>query len=170
MQLFKSFCDIIINEIKCFNKVGKFIIFIFVLMIYTYKLFKHFHLQVKSSVCQQNTVTECIFYLLDPSTDAGGGQLLLIFIDLVSTNILLAMLGFLLSQKGHADFCFKLSWLFCFIYSELHFYFFDDLHLQIIASISPKASVENSSAQWAIFLYNNITHHILSNHNLSSFI
>ncbi len=30
--------------------------------------------------------------------------------------------------------------------------FFDDLHLQIIASISPKASVENSSAQWAIFL------------------
>ncbi len=32
----------------------------------------------------------------------------------------------------------------------LHFYF-DDLHLQIIESISPKASVENSSVQWAIF-------------------
>ncbi len=31
-------------------------------------------------------------------------------------------------------------------------FFFDDLHFQIIASISPKASVENSSAQWAIFL------------------
>ncbi len=31
-------------------------------------------------------------------------------------------------------------------------FFFDDLHLQIIESISPKASVENSSAQWAIFL------------------
>ncbi len=31
------------------------------------------------------------------------------------------------------------------------FFFFYDLHLQIIASISPKASVENSSAQWAIF-------------------
>ncbi len=31
--------------------------------------------------------------------------------------------------------------------------FGDDLHLQIIASISPKASVENSSAQWAIFLF-----------------
>ncbi len=31
------------------------------------------------------------------------------------------------------------------------FYFFDDLHLQIIKSISPKASVENSSAHWAIF-------------------
>ncbi len=30
--------------------------------------------------------------------------------------------------------------------------FFDDLHLQIIQNISPKASVENSSAQWAIFL------------------
>ncbi len=29
--------------------------------------------------------------------------------------------------------------------------FWDNLHLQIIASISPKASVENSSAQWAIF-------------------
>ncbi len=30
------------------------------------------------------------------------------------------------------------------------FFFFDDLHLQIIESISPKASVGNSSAQWAI--------------------
>ncbi len=28
---------------------------------------------------------------------------------------------------------------------------FDDLQLQIIESISPKASVENSSTQWAIF-------------------
>ncbi len=34
------------------------------------------------------------------------------------------------------------------IYSD---FFGDDLHLQIIAIISPKASVENSSAQWAIF-------------------
>ncbi len=33
------------------------------------------------------------------------------------------------------------------IYSE---FFLDDLHLQIIATISPKTSVENSSAQWAI--------------------
>ncbi len=32
------------------------------------------------------------------------------------------------------------------------FLFFDDLHLQIIESISPKASVQNSSAQWTIFL------------------
>ncbi len=32
------------------------------------------------------------------------------------------------------------------------FFYFDDLHLQIIESISPKASVENSSAQCAIFL------------------
>ncbi len=31
-------------------------------------------------------------------------------------------------------------------------YFFDNLHLQIIGSISPKASVENSSALWAILL------------------
>ncbi len=31
------------------------------------------------------------------------------------------------------------------------FFYFDDLHLQLIESISPKASVENSSAQWAIF-------------------
>ncbi len=30
-------------------------------------------------------------------------------------------------------------------------FFLDDLHLQIIAIISPKASVENSSTQWAIF-------------------
>ncbi len=32
------------------------------------------------------------------------------------------------------------------------FFYFDDLHLQIIESISPKVSVDNSSAQWAIFL------------------
>ncbi len=37
----------------------------------------------------------------------------------------------------------------CFIL----FFFFDNLQLQIIESISPKASVENSSAQWAIFYY-----------------
>ncbi len=30
---------------------------------------------------------------------------------------------------------------------------FGDLHLQITESISPKASVENSSAQWAIFIF-----------------
>ncbi len=34
-----------------------------------------------------------------------------------------------------------------------HFILIDDLHLQFFESISPKASVENSSAQWAIFLY-----------------
>ncbi len=35
----------------------------------------------------------------------------------------------------------------------LIFFYFDDLYIQIIESISPKASVENSSAQWAIFFY-----------------
>ncbi len=36
---------------------------------------------------------------------------------------------------------------------EILFFYFDDLHLQIIESISPKASkLENLSAQWAIFL------------------
>ncbi len=36
-----------------------------------------------------------------------------------------------------------------YFYSEFDIYFFvDDLHLQIIASISSKASVENSSALW----------------------
>ncbi len=68
---------------------------------------------IKSSICQQSTVTECILNLLDPSTAWGEGeQLLHIFIDLMSTNILLAMLGFPLSQKRHADFCFKPSGLF----------------------------------------------------------
>ncbi len=38
---------------------------------------------------------------------------------------------------------------FYFIY--LFIYYFDDLHLQIIESISPKASVTNSSAHLAIF-------------------
>ncbi len=37
------------------------------------------------------------------------------------------------------------------------FFIFNDLHLQIIESISPKASVENSSAQLAILFY---TYHI----------
>ncbi len=86
---------------------------------------------VKSNICEQRTVTECILILLDPSTALrrGGGQLLAIFIDLVCTNILhvLAMLGFLLSQKRHADFCFKPSGLF---------FFFDDLHLQIIMTMT----------------------------------
>ncbi len=52
----------------------------------------------------------------------GDGQLLAIFIDLVSTNILLAMLGFPLSQKRHADFCFKPSRLF-FIFLFIQNYF-----------------------------------------------
>ncbi len=39
---------------------------------------------------------------------------------------------------------------FYFIYFLI--FYFDDLNLQIIESIFPKASVENSSAQWAIFL------------------
>ncbi len=38
--------------------------------------------------------------------------------------------------------------LSCFLF------FIDDLYLQIIDSISPKTSVKNSSAQWAIFLLN----------------
>ncbi len=89
------------NEIQCFNKVGNlsFSCFVF-LMIYTYKYIPSistiFH-WVKSSIYQQSTVTECILNLLGPLT-AGGGAI--IFIDLVSTNILLAMLGFPLSQKN----------------------------------------------------------------------
>ncbi len=39
----------------------------------------------------------------------------------------------------------------CFFIQNLNFVF-DNLHLQIMASISPKASVENSSAQWAIII------------------
>ncbi len=39
-----------------------------------------------------------------------------------------------------------------YVPDQLIYYFFDDPHLQIIKSNSPKASVENSSAQWAIFL------------------
>ncbi len=39
-----------------------------------------------------------------------------------------------------------------FLNSEFDF-FFDDLHLQIIASISPKTYAENSSVQWAIFIF-----------------
>ncbi len=39
---------------------------------------------------------------------------------------------------------------FDFIY--LFIFYFDYLQLQSIKSISPKASVENSSAQWAIVI------------------
>ncbi len=39
--------------------------------------------------------------------------------------------------------------------------FFDDLQLQIIESISPKAYVENSSAQWAIFFIDLVSTNIL---------
>ncbi len=36
-------------------------------------------------------------------------------------------------------------------FNFIYLFIFDDLNLQNIESISPKASVENSSAQWAIF-------------------
>ncbi len=91
------------NEIKCFNKVGKFFILIFWGMIYTYKLFKAFppYFTGSSLAFVNKALTECILNLLDPSTaSGGGGQLLPIFIDLVSTNILLAILGFPLSPKN----------------------------------------------------------------------
>ncbi len=48
------------------------------------------------------------------------------------------------------------GWGVFFLYSEFDLFWgtiYTVLHLQIIASISPKASVENSSAQWAIFIY-----------------
>ncbi len=50
-----------------------------------------------------------------------------------------------IAVKGGGAFFLIQNLIFCFV--------FDDLHLQIIAIISPKASVENSSAQWAIFFY-----------------
>ncbi len=59
---------------------------------------------------------------------------------------LLHMLGFILSPKNYANFCYNPRGLF------LINFFFNDLQLQIIESISPKSSLENSSAQWAIFL------------------
>ncbi len=57
-----------------------------------------------------------------------------VFIDLVSTNMLLAMLGFPLSQKSHANFCYKPSMLFFIIF----FFFLDDLHLQLLKSFPSK--------------------------------
>ncbi len=90
-------------------------------MIYTYKLFKAFppdftgsDICHKSSFCQESTVTECILNLLDPST-AWGERAIIFFIDLMFTNILLAMLRFLLSPKRLADFCFKPIKLFFFL-------------------------------------------------------
>ncbi len=45
-----------------------------------------------------------------------------------------------------------ISWFFLF---RIWFFFFDDIHLQIIASISPKAFVENSSASGLFFFNDN---------------
>ncbi len=61
--------------------------------------------------------------LIVPLPCWGGGEreLLPIFIDVVSTNILLAMLGFLLSKKGHADFCFKPNGLFFIFFTVIDF-------------------------------------------------
>ncbi len=47
-----------------------------------------------------------------------------------------------LMQSGHSD----------QLITDCTYVFFCDLHLQVIESISPKASVENSSTQWAIWL------------------
>ncbi len=79
------------NEIKCFNKVGIFYHLIF-------SFFDDLHLQiiqsistilhwVKSSVCQQITVNECILNLLNPSTAGGGGGGLLLFLLIMCLQI-----------------------------------------------------------------------------------
>ncbi len=57
------------------------------------------------------------------------------------------------SAREHAK-MLQASLKFDFIY----FLFVDDLHLQIIESISPKASVETSSAHWAIFYFHDNQH------------
>ncbi len=57
-----------------------------------------------------------------------------------------------LSRMLQASSEFNLIYLFFIFLFYFLFYFFDDLHLQIIESISPKASVDNSSAQCTIFL------------------
>ncbi len=55
---------------------------------------------------------------------------------------------------GHFFYLFRIRFFF---FDDLHLqiiasiFFIDNLHLEIIANISPKPSVENSSAQWAIF-------------------
>ncbi len=71
-------------------------------------------MSVSGTVCHLILqVTECILNLLDPSTACGGGGAI-IFIDLVSTDILLAMLVFPLPKKGMLIFVFKPSRLFLF--------------------------------------------------------
>ncbi len=65
----------------------------------------------QQAVTQSNTITDTN-YSLKQCKAPGRGNYYLFFIDLVPTNILLAMLGFPLSQKRHADFCFKPSRLF----------------------------------------------------------
>ncbi len=100
--------------LKLFTSKQPSVVFVF-LMIYTYKLFKAFppYFTGWSLTFVSKALTECILNLLEPSTAWGeGGTIITYFFDLVSTNILLAMLGFPLSQKRHADFCFKPSGLF----------------------------------------------------------
>ncbi len=136
-----GFCHIIINKIKFFNKDGKFIIFIFVLMIYTYKLFKHSHLQVKSSVCQQSTDWMHIKFI-GPLNCQGGGNYYLFLLILCLQIYYWQYLGFCSPKKGMLiSVLSPAGYFFKFIYNFLLFFY--DLHLQIIASIFPKASVEN---------------------------
>ncbi len=76
MELLNDY--VTLNEIKCFNKVGKCLIFIYFLLTYTYKLFKAFppyftgsDIYHKSSFGQQKTVIEWIFYWT-PQLQGGG--------------------------------------------------------------------------------------------------
>ncbi len=105
---------------------------------------------VKSSICQQSTVTEWILNLLDPSTAGRGGTI--IFIDLVSTNILLAMLGFPLSKKKDADFCFKPSWLFLFSTAlRRHCYLWKEGGLKLLSPKSHADYIHKPSRLFFIF-------------------
>ncbi len=76
---------------------------------------------IKSSICQQSTVTECIFNWLDPSTAwwRGVGGIITYFYwscvyKYITGNVWVSAL-----QQRHADFYFKPSGLFLFLNHEI---------------------------------------------------
>ncbi len=54
------------------------------------------------------------------------------------------------------------------MHQPIYIFIFNDLHLQTIETISPKTSVDNSSAQWAIFFQSGAGIHM--SHNIYHFL
>ncbi len=107
-----------------------------------------FFLNLNRSIFNKNTLKWWVWYTRNASWVISNMAASTFFM-LANTSILkeYEIIKLIYNRKTS-----RLESAFFFIQNLI--FYFDDLHLQIIASISPKASLENSSAQWAIFLFN----------------